>query len=209
MTEQVEQWICIKFCIKLEHPSPETVWMIQKATAMATGNWQLHHDNVPAHVSHLVQFFGETSNHSGDSAPLQPTFGVKFCLSPKLKSPLKGRRFQLINEIQENMTSSWWRLGELCEVPRCLLWRELRRHCPPYSVSSYFVSSSINVYFSYYMAGYFLDRLHMSLFMSSTYISISIFLGISLFYNIYTHLWPISNRVVITNCVISFLLLYF
>ena len=37
MTEQVEQQICIKFYIKLEHSSTETIWMIQKAAAM--GNW--------------------------------------------------------------------------------------------------------------------------------------------------------------------------
>ena len=37
MTERVEQQICIKFCIKLEHSSAETIQMIQKATAM--GNW--------------------------------------------------------------------------------------------------------------------------------------------------------------------------
>ena len=37
VTEQVEQQICIKFCVKLEHSSAETIWMIQKVTAM--GNW--------------------------------------------------------------------------------------------------------------------------------------------------------------------------
>ena len=37
MTEQVEQQICIRFCIKLEHSSMETIWMIQKVAAM--GNW--------------------------------------------------------------------------------------------------------------------------------------------------------------------------
>ena len=31
MTEQVEQQICIKFCIKLEHSSTETIQMIQRA----------------------------------------------------------------------------------------------------------------------------------------------------------------------------------
>ena len=30
---------------------------------------------------------------------------------------------------------SWWQLGELCEVPRCLLWRGLRHRCPMYNVS--------------------------------------------------------------------------
>ena len=33
MTEQVEQRICIQFCIKLEDSSTETIWMIQKALA--------------------------------------------------------------------------------------------------------------------------------------------------------------------------------
>ena len=32
MTERVEQRICITFCVKLEHPSLETIPMIQKAT---------------------------------------------------------------------------------------------------------------------------------------------------------------------------------
>ena len=31
MTEQVEQRICIQFCVKLEHSSPETIWINQKA----------------------------------------------------------------------------------------------------------------------------------------------------------------------------------
>ena len=37
MAKIVEQQICIKFCIKLEHSSVETIRMIQKAAAM--GNW--------------------------------------------------------------------------------------------------------------------------------------------------------------------------
>ena len=31
MTEQVEQQICIKFCVKLEHSSTKTIEMTQKA----------------------------------------------------------------------------------------------------------------------------------------------------------------------------------
>ena len=31
MTEPVEQERCIKFCVKLEHSSAETIWIIQKA----------------------------------------------------------------------------------------------------------------------------------------------------------------------------------
>ena len=38
-TKQVEKQIYIKFCIKLEHSSMETIQMIQKAAAV--GNWWL------------------------------------------------------------------------------------------------------------------------------------------------------------------------
>ena len=31
ITEEVEQQICIQFCIKFEHSSTGTIWMIQKA----------------------------------------------------------------------------------------------------------------------------------------------------------------------------------
>ena len=52
-----------------------------------TGDWQLHPDNMPTHASHLLQsFYGETSNHPGDSVPLQPRFGTLRLLAfPKTK----------------------------------------------------------------------------------------------------------------------------
>ena len=37
MTERVEQRVCIKFCVKLEHSSVETIQVIQKAAAL--GSW--------------------------------------------------------------------------------------------------------------------------------------------------------------------------
>ena len=79
--------------------------MTQKPPLWATGDWQLHH-NAPAHASHLQEsFFGETSNHLGDSVPLQPRFGAPQRLAfSKTKVPLKGKRFQTMNEIQENTT---------------------------------------------------------------------------------------------------------
>ena len=77
MTEQVERWICIKFFIKLKHSSVKTIWMFQKATAM--GKWwlaassrQCAHSCIPSHA----EYFGETSNHPGDLAPLEPEFNV-------------------------------------------------------------------------------------------------------------------------------------
>ena len=57
MTEQLEQQICIKSCIKLEHSSTETIQMMQRMQLWAPGDWQLYHDNVPTHASHLLQRF--------------------------------------------------------------------------------------------------------------------------------------------------------
>ena len=78
MNKRMEQRICITFCIKLEHSSVETIQMIQKATDMdnwwlAALSWQHAHSCVMSRV----EFFGETSNHPGDSAPLQPRFGTQ------------------------------------------------------------------------------------------------------------------------------------
>ena len=51
----------------------------------------------------MQSFFDKTSNHPGDSAPLSPDLvPCNFWLFPKLKSPLKGKGFQTLNEIQEN-----------------------------------------------------------------------------------------------------------
>ena len=105
MTEQVEQWICIKFCVKLEHSSTEIIWMTQKAVAMGKpGDWQLHQNNVPTHASHLMQSFSEKHKIiQVTQSPYNPDFvPCDFWLSSKLKSPLKGKRFQITDETQEN-----------------------------------------------------------------------------------------------------------
>ena len=72
MTEQVEQQICIKFCIKLEHSSMETIRMIQKAAAK--GNWWLAvlSQHIHSCIISPTEFFSEISNHPSYSAPYSP-----------------------------------------------------------------------------------------------------------------------------------------
>ena len=63
MTEQIEQWICIRFCIKLEHSSMETIQMIQKAEAV--GNWWLAASwgqRTHSCIMSCAEFFSENSN---------------------------------------------------------------------------------------------------------------------------------------------------
>ena len=104
MTEWIEQRICIKFCIKLKHSSIENIQLIQKAAAM--GNWwlQLHHDNMPTHASRLMQsFLAKHQITQVTQPPYNPGLApCDFWIFPELKSSLKGKRFQMIGEIQEN-----------------------------------------------------------------------------------------------------------
>ena len=120
MTEWVEQWICIKFCIKFEHSSTETIWMIQQVTAVS--NWWLEalsQQWARSRITSSAEFFCETSNHPGDSAPYSPYLvPTNFCLFPKLKSPLKGKRFQTIDEIQENTTEQLMAIGRTVWDPK-------------------------------------------------------------------------------------------
>jgi len=64
----------------------------------------LHQDNAPAHASLLIRSYlakrhTSVAPHPPYSPDLTP---ADFFLSPKLKTTLKGRRFQTIDEIQEN-----------------------------------------------------------------------------------------------------------
>ena len=87
--------------------------MIQKAALWATGDWQLHHNNVLTHASCLMQSFLVKHQitqvtQSPDSPDMVP---CDFWLFPKLKSFLKGMRFQTIHEIQKDMTGQLMTIG--------------------------------------------------------------------------------------------------
>ena len=157
MAEQVEQYICIKFCIKLEHSSAETIWMIQKATAM--GNWWLvaSSQHTRSSIASHAESFGKTSNHPGDSDLYGPDLApCKFWLFPKLKSPLKGKRFQIINEIQKNTMGQLMVIGRTVWGPKVPTLKgtevSLFYLCTMFLVSCLFFNKCL--YFSYYMAGY-------------------------------------------------------
>ena len=156
MTESVESQICIRFCIKLEHSPTETIRMTQKATAV--GNWWLaaRSDNLPTRAG----FSGGTSNHPGNSAPLQPGFGALWLLAfPKTK----------ISFEREEISDHGWDSGKYYgaadgDWENCVRsqgaylegdW-DIIVLCTMFLVACIFFSKCL--YFSYYMAGYLLDR---------------------------------------------------
>ena len=123
-----------------------------------TGDWQLYHNNVSAHASYLVQFSGKTSNHPGNSVPLQPSFGVcNFCFFSKLKSPLKGKRLQTIDEIQENMTGQLMVIGRTVWGPKVTNLKGTEASLSCVQCFLYLVSFSMKTFIFILQTGYFLD----------------------------------------------------
>ena len=134
MTEKVEQWIYIQFCVKLEHSSAETIGWFGRAQLWAAGDWQLHHDNAPAHASHLVQRFlvKRQITLMTQPLPLQPKFGPLWLLAfPQTKITFERE-----------------------EISLCIM----------FLISCIFFNKYL--YFSQYVAEYFLDRLCMSIILN-------------------------------------------
>ena len=171
MTEQVEQQICIRFCIKLGYSLAKLFGWFRRPQLWATGDWQLHHDNTPTHATSHAEFFGETSNHPGDSAPLQPRFGTLRLLAfPKTK---------VIFE-KEEISDHQWDSGKYNKAAAGNWGPTCASHCASHCVRSqgvYFegdwgiivlctmflvscIFFSKDLHFSHYMVGYLLDRIY-------------------------------------------------
>ena len=76
----------------------------KRPEAWTNKTWMLHHDNAPAHASLLIrEFLVKQDTIVMPQPPYSPDLApADFFLFPKLKSTLKGRRFQMIEEIKEN-----------------------------------------------------------------------------------------------------------
>ena len=139
MAEQVEQWVCTKFCIKLEHSAMETIWMIQKATAI--GNWWLAASSwmTMYPLIHYISCRVFLGKHKITQVTQPPTAQIWCPLTSGFSQNWnylgKGRDFRPSTRFKKICWDSWWWLGELCEVPWFLLWRRLRYHCSVYNVS--------------------------------------------------------------------------
>jgi len=68
------------------------------------GNWILHHNNAPAHTSHLVQqFLAKHGTAQLQEPPFSPDLApCDFFLFPRLKKVLKGHQFEAMEDIKRN-----------------------------------------------------------------------------------------------------------
>ena len=94
--------------------------------------------------------------YSPDLAP------CNFWLFPKLKSLLKGKKFQTIDEIQENTMGQLMVIGISVWGPKVPTLKGTEVSLSYIQCFLYLVSSSINVSFPYYIDEYLLDRPHCS-----------------------------------------------
>jgi transposase len=97
----------------------------------ASRNWQLHHDNAPAHSSHLIQSL--LAKHGVPvvrQAPYSPDMApCDFWLFPKLKRPLKGSRFDSREDIMRNATKELRSLPEEAFQKCFQQWKERCAKC--------------------------------------------------------------------------------
>ena len=134
------------FALSLNIPLWKLFRWFTRPQLWATGDWQLH-DNAPAHASCLMQSFlakhqitqVTQSHYSLDLVP------CNFWLFPKLKSPLKGKRFQTIEESQENTKGQLMVIGRPVWGPKVPTLKETEVSLSCIQCFLYLVSSSINV----------------------------------------------------------------
>ena len=162
---------------KLEHSSIETILMIRKAAAM--GNWwlaassQQHGYFITTLLKH-AEFFWETSNHQATQSSYSPDLApCDFWLFPKLKSPLKGKKFQTVHEIQENRTGQLMAIGRTVWGPKVPTLKRIEASLSYVQWFLYLVSSSVNVsIFHITWLDTFWQNLYIKLYINIIYIYI-------------------------------------
>ena len=83
---------------------------LKRPELWGNNSWVLHHDNAPSHtVLILRDHFVKNSKHIVPQPPYSPDLApCDFWLFPKLKRPLRGTRFESIDEIKLNRKRRWW-----------------------------------------------------------------------------------------------------
>ena len=96
--ESASNFVCLNI------PLQKLFRWFRRPQLWANGDWELQQDNTPFHASPLcAEFLEKHQITQGTQAPYSTDLApCDFWLFPKLKSLLKRKRFQTVNEIQEN-----------------------------------------------------------------------------------------------------------
>ena len=129
----------------------------------ATGDWQLHHNNMPVHASCPMQRFWQNWCFAKSPCPRQPRSGDLWLPAfPKTEIIFGRKRFQTIDRIQENTRGQLMvtgRTGWGPKVPTLKGTEESLSYVPCFF---YLVSSSINVsnFYLTWLRTFWTDLIH-------------------------------------------------
>ena len=176
---------------------------------LAASSWQ----HACSCITSCAEFFGETLNHPGASAPLQPRFGTLWLLAfSKTKITLKGKRFQTVDEIQENIT------GQLMVIGRIMCVKGTEASLSYVWCFLYIVSSSINVFTFYItcldtfwtdlMYIFYYIYIYILLYIIYIYIMHFYFIHICIIYLIYNKIYKVYIIKYISLFLYSFIYLW-
>ena len=128
-------------------PPQKLFGWFRRLQVWATDDGQPYHDNMPVQASHLMQRFLAKHQIAQVTQPLySPDLAAcDFWLFPKLKSSLKGKRFQTANEIQENMLGYLMVIGRTMWGPKMSNLKGTEVSLSYVQCFLYLVSSSVNV----------------------------------------------------------------
>ena len=133
VTEPEEQRICIRFYGKLIIRLCKLLGLLWRLQLWATGDWQLHHNNVTPHASRLLQSF--LTKHLITQVT-KPPRALIWCPATCgffwNWNVLKWNRFQTLKEIQENMTGQMTAIGRPVWGPKVPALKETELLCPCY-----------------------------------------------------------------------------
>ena len=135
--------------LSLNFPPWKLFRWFRRLQLWATGDGQLYQDNMSAHASRLLQgFLAKHQITQVAQPPYSPDLvPCNFWLFPKLKSPLKGKRFQTISEIQENTMKQLMAIGRTVWGPKVPTLKGTAVSLSCVQCFLYLVSFSINVSF--------------------------------------------------------------
>jgi len=95
------------------------------------GKWKFHHDNAPAHTSLvMITHFAKNGTTVIPQPPYSPDVApADIFLFPKLKSTLKGRRFDSIEDIKKNCTADLKRIPKKAFQKAFESWKKRWQQC--------------------------------------------------------------------------------
>ena len=134
------------FVLSLNIPPSKLFGWFKRPHLWATGDWQFITTVRPLMHHSLCTVFWQNVKSLRQSAPyIAQIDALRLLVFPKLKSPVKGKRFQTIDEIQENTTVQLMAIRRTVWGPKAPTLKGTEASLSCVQCLFYLVPSSINI----------------------------------------------------------------